>query len=230
MNKTILAVIGLFVFIVGIIMLFNANHFIPSTDCGETIIGLSLTFVMLYEIVVGMSIIGGPITFLSNWSSKSRALSGTISLVVVVAFILLALFTFSASLGILGGSPLCTTCLPQSGYQCSGVVYNHYNGNMTVTIGQTTGMNWSAAEIYYVPQGTYSDGGVPVSTLGLNATNGYIVPNGLTNEQYVVVNLSVSGPVPPGTARAGEIWAAYTTTHIGQVYYAQIAEVTIRAV
>src|SRR5271156_4763977 len=77
--------------------------------------------------------------------------------ILIIAVVMVALF----SLGILGGSPLSTTCLPQSGYQCSGVILNHLNGGVTLTFGQTSGNNWNTANIFFVPQGTSSVSGIP---------------------------------------------------------------------
>lgn len=173
--------------------------------------------------------------------------------ILIIAVVMVALF----SLGILGGSPLSTTCLPQSGYQCSGVTYTHGAsatapypaGNVVLTIGQTTGTNWLTANFFYVPQGTAQSGGVPTSipaggavyvgagacpTLA-NAGTGNAFCSGGTAAQFAsgqtgAVSLGVSSPATnAGSSASGTIWASYTTS-AGGPYYVQVATITLKAV
>lgn len=175
--------------------------------------------------------------------------------ILIIAVVMVALF----SLGILGGSPLSTTCLPQSGYQCSGVTYTHGGsagapypaGNVILTIGQTTGTNWLTANIFYVPQGTPQSGGVPTSipaggavllgvgcapTIAQEGTGNVLggcngaVPAQFASGQTGTVSLGVSSPATnAGSSASGTIWASYTTS-AGGPYYVQVATITLKAV
>lgn len=171
--------------------------------------------------------------------------------ILIIAVVMVALF----SLGILGGSPLSTTCLPGSGYECTAVTYNHgtvgggwpWPGNVIVTIGQTTGTNWATANIFFVAQGTSTNAGVPSSipvgvasaeplggtgnTIGYTA-GGVTVGTGLITGQTSQVALGVPGSsvVSVGGTATGTVWAQYTLTTGGPLYYAQIGTLTLKAV
>src|SRR5271155_3754449 len=67
--------------------------------------------------------------------------------ILIIAVVMVALF----SLGILGGSPLSTTCIAQSGYTCSGPLL--HSGVFSATVGQASGTSWTAVNVIFVPQG-----------------------------------------------------------------------------
>lgn len=173
--------------------------------------------------------------------------------ILIIAVVMVALF----SLGILGGSPLSTTCLPQSGYQCSGVTYNHGTvgtypaDNVVLTVGQTTGTNWESANVFFVPQGTaLTAAGVPVSITnpagaqsGTGNTIGYcgavsgsctataLSGTGLLSGQTAQIALGVptaATSVTVGQSASGTVWVQYTTAP-GTFYYAQLATITLKA-
>ena len=176
--------------------------------------------------------------------------------ILIIAVVMVALF----SLGILGGSPLSTTCLPQSGYQCSGVTYSHGAsagalwpaGNVVLTIGQTTGTNWLTANFFYVAQGTAQSGGVPTSipaggaVLGTNlaAQAGTCpaleananqlcslgAPIQFASGQTSVISLPVSSPATNAGSSASGAVWASYTTSAGGPYYVQVATITLKAV
>ena len=150
--------------------------------------------------------------------------------ILIIAVVMVALF----SLGILGGSPLTTTCLPQSGYQCSGVVYSHTSGNVVATIGQTTGNNWASANVYFVPQGTSTTGaGVP-SSISNNPKGGNVIGTLNSGATATSIDIPVSAPsTAAGTSTSGQLWAVYYVTSGGTTqgpYYSQLATVTLKAV
>ena len=47
-----------------------------------------------------------------------------------------------------------TSCITPSGYLCQNPVYDHFTGNIIVTLGQITGTNWTTSNFVFVPQGT----------------------------------------------------------------------------
>ena len=174
--------------------------------------------------------------------------------ILIIAVVMVALF----SLGILGGSPLSTTCLPQSGYQCSSVIY--HGGQLQVTVGQTTGNNWAVANIFFVPQGTgtnaqgnpssiQANGYAGTSTTGASIVTacapgcgdfyGNTISSGLNSGGTSALFLDASGVnYPPGSntaapatgsTQSGTIWAVYWIGTAGP-YYAQMATITMKAV
>src|SRR5271168_1641616 len=136
--------------------------------------------------------------------------------ILIIAVVMVALF----SLGILGGSPLSTTCLPQSGYRCSGVVLSHTTGNVILTIGQTTGNNWINANVYFVPQGNSTTAGIP-NKISLSPTSGKVIGSLNSGSTYTTVaggginGVPVSipsadtGGISAGTSETGTLWAIY---------------------
>ncbi len=146
--------------------------------------------------------------------------------ILIIAIVMVALF----SLGILGGSPLGTSCLPQSGFECTGVALSHTTGNVIVTVGQNTGTNWATANVYFVPQGTGLTSGVPTSISNAPASGNYL-SSGLTSGQTAQVTVPVAAPsISVGATYAGALWAVYTTSTGGStLYYAELATITMKA-
>jgi len=67
--------------------------------------------------------------------------------ILIIAVVMVALF----SLGILGGNPLGTTCLAQSGFTCQSPILHAATFN--VLVGQATGTSWTSANVYWIPAG-----------------------------------------------------------------------------
>ena len=82
--------------------------------------------------------------------------------ILIIAVVMVALF----SLGILGGSPLSTTCIAQSGYTCSSPLL--HTSQFSAVVGQASGTSWTAVNILFVPQGA---GIPPVSGIGSMCRN-----------------------------------------------------------
>ena len=162
--------------------------------------------------------------------------------ILIIAIVMVALF----SLGILGGSPLGTSCLAQSGYICQTPIA--HSGVFSATLGQSTGNQWATANFVWVPQGVVA----PPAPTGVAAycTTGAFAYNAMTyvpgsswldgptcgyyngvvqNGQTVSVNFPFNGLVPAvGTSGAGQIWAYYQLTSQGTWYSTQIATVTVK--
>jgi hypothetical protein len=136
-----------------------------------------------------------------------------IAFVVIVAVIASILFfLYKPSQVPIAGS----SCVGQANFACGSSAYNYANGNLTATITQSSGSNWSIATIIFVPQGTAWTGGTTLN-------------NGLKNGVSTTVMLPVSGPVQIGTKVDGTIWAQYQTNVGGTMYYAELAAVNATA-
>ena len=167
--------------------------------------------------------------------------------ILIIAIVMVALF----SLGILGGSPLGTSCLAQSGYICQTPIA--HAGNFIVTIGQSTGNEWTGVNVIWVPQGTVAPGTSGLTSTGIcgaytssttwNAMS--FVPGGaygngftcattvngiLQNGQTVSATFPFNGAAPAvGTSAAGQIWAYYQLSSPGGTWYSsQLATVTVK--
>ncbi|MGC8586815.1 MAG: hypothetical protein ACP5K9_00805 [Candidatus Micrarchaeia archaeon] len=144
--------------------------------------------------------------------------------ILIIAVVLGALF----SLGVFSGASLLgTTCIASSGYLCSGLIWSHTNG-LQFTFGQSTGVNWAGANIFYVPSGTAAPSSVPstcVQSLG-SFNSGQSTPVTLTGSCY---GTTVSGLSSVGATTAGALWAEYQTAAGGTQYFTQVATLTAKA-
>ncbi len=113
-------------------------------------------------------------------------------------------------------------------YQCPALVYDHTTGNITVQLEQSTGTNWTSTSIFFIPQGTPTIDGTPVTIM--RNGSGSVVAGGLNNNQFISITLAVSSPAVTaiGTSAIGEIWAKYTTSN-GGPYYSELAKVNVKA-
>jgi hypothetical protein len=165
--------------------------------------------------------------------------------ILIIAVVLVALF----ALGIFGGSPLATTCIPSSGFQCTGVTFNrgiignYPAGNVVFTVGQSTGVNWIIANVFYVPDGTALIGGVPstIPASGLTTNlvtegSGNVIVGGLASGQTAQVSLGVNNTagttILAGTSETGSVWVQFWINSIGGLsapYYVQVAKMTLKA-
>lgn len=247
MKNNKFAILGFFIFIAGLILLFNSYMFVSSNYCSP-VIGSKLIVNIVYETLVGMLILGGPIMVAITLDIRSRGISAAFALIIVVA---VAFLVLSSGLGILGGSPCGTSCLAQSGYICQTPIA--HNNILTATIGQTTGSTWTTTDLVWVPQGTSAPNATgnilpcgaptanamywaPVSTPGVGFTcsagsdaagTNNALANGQTTQAYFVFQ----GAIPPvATSAAGQIWAYYQLQKGGSVYRTQIATLTLKTV
>ncbi|MCL5440417.1 MAG: hypothetical protein M1448_00840 [Candidatus Marsarchaeota archaeon] len=146
--------------------------------------------------------------------------------ILIIAVVLGALF----SLGIFSGSSLLgTTCIASSGYLCQNPILLHGTNTIVVTLGQSTGQDWSNVYVAFVPQGSAS----PTSISGLSYANTILATGGLTSGQTVVFNLQdpsvASTAVSPGTTAAGSLWVQYVLPSITGNQVSQIATLTVKA-
>ncbi len=123
-----------------------------------------------------------------------------------------------------------TTCTSLTGYNCGKLVYSHSTGNLSVLLTQSTGTPWATTNVYFVPIGTPSQGGVPSSIIN-NPTNGNYLKSGLPNGIGDTVIVPVSSPLntPVGEQQDGALWAAYQLAPNTQTYYIEVATMVITA-
>ncbi len=143
----------------------------------------------------------------------SAVIIGIIAFVVIFAVAALAF----VSLGGVGGHALLgSTCVATSGYTCSAPSYS--NGNLAVTLGQSTGSNWASATFAFVPYG-YS----------VNASTFYVLPGGMQSGAIDTVSLPIpSSAVPSRGDISGTIYARYALTTAQAVpTITQVATVTV---
>ena len=144
--------------------------------------------------------------------------------ILIIAVVLGALF----SLGVFSGTSLLgTTCIASSGYYCSNLVL--HGGTLSFTFGQNTGVNWAAANVFFLPSGAPAPSSVPTGS----CVNSF---SSINSGQTVTVSLSgtcgpggTSLPTTLGSTIAGSVWAEYQTATGGTMYYTQAATLTAKA-
>ena len=152
--------------------------------------------------------------------------------ILIMAVVLVSLF----SLGVFNGNNISgNTCIAVPGYLCLNPSYSHSNGNIIVTIGQSTGAPWSAVNTVFVQQGIGYTNGIPSISFNSFPANTLLSGSGLTSGAYQTYYLPATGPVNVGTAISGAIWVQYTTmAYIGgqqqsESGYVQIASLNLKA-
>jgi hypothetical protein len=237
-----LAVLGVICFIAGLILFFAAGSLIfIGTYCGSLLNNIIMNlFSVFCEITTGMLLLGGLILLFTNLGIRVSGNSFRTAVIVLVVACL-----FILGLSIIGvfrqGAFLGTNCIASSGYYCSGLSLSACTGKLSVTVGQSTGVNWAGAVFAYAPQGTSTTNGIPnVPATGVSGD--YVMPSGLTQGLVLNVTNPQNGTIvetPVGRYTSGAIWACYST--IGAVIpkafnnmtscgnYAQIAVLTIKA-
>jgi hypothetical protein len=149
----------------------------------------------------------------------------TIALVMVVIIIIVAgLLLYSSNHQIT--APVGSSCVGQSPYACSSYSYSRSDGNLTVTLKQNTGSNWSVTTIAFVPRGTAYNNGIP----SISWANGTTINGGLQNGIATTARVPVSGPVAFGVGISGTLWAQYQTNVGGTINYVQLAVINTTAV
>ncbi len=148
-------------------------------------------------------------------------------LVVISALIIIHLFfnTFSVP-------ALATGCIENSGFICKAPVYNHFTGNIVVTLGQNTHISWLTANFVFIPEETSTLNESPYllfTSNPVNTTYGSTTSNDLKSGQLVSITLPITGKVNIGTYANGVIWAQYTTNLDSNLQYARLGSVSIGA-
>jgi len=142
--------------------------------------------------------------------------------ILIIAVVLGALF----SLGVFSGASLLgTTCIASSGYLCTSLVL--HGGTLSFTFGQSTGVNWVAANVFFLPSGSAAPSSVPSGCVESYSS-------GINSGQTVLVSLSGTcgnTPLPTtiGGTIAGSVWAEYQTASGGAQYFTQVATLTAKA-
>ena len=153
--------------------------------------------------------------------------------ILIIAVVMVALF----SLGILGGNPLGTSCLAQSGYICQSPVLHSTTFN--VVVGQATGNNWVGVNVFWVNQGTSSSGLTsatcpPTSSNTFGTNGGFICANtnsiSLNSGGTATLTFVAGSSATTGATAAGTLWATYELTSGGTPYTVQLATATLKAV
>ncbi len=166
--------------------------------------------------------------------------------ILIIAVVMVALF----SLGILGGSPLSTTCIASSGYTCSQPIL--HSGAFNAIIGQATGTQWTAVNMIFVPQGASAPtppsgawagpcagaSGYSTNTMAGASGVGYICPfegAGIgssqtvnTGQQFQFGFGSTTAPAV-GTSVSGVLDAYYQINGATTWYQTQVAAVNLKA-
>ena len=158
--------------------------------------------------------------------------------ILIITLIVGALFTLGVLTNPIGSS----VCVAGSGYYCSGLAYSHSTGNLAVTIGQSTGVNWANSILIFAVQGAPMTANSP--KVGATDTNSI---GGLISSYSIPVTwiAAQTAPIIVGTSLQGTIWACYITGNAavltdsagtcsaapaGQtIYYTQIARLNARA-
>lgn len=147
-----------------------------------------------------------------------------ILLLVIVIYAILDLGIFNQQ------QHIHSECTSLTGYNCGLPVYSHTTGNLTVLLTQSTGTTWDTANVYFVPIGTPTPGGVPSSIIN-NPANGNYLKSGLPNGIGQTVIVPVSSPLntPVGEQQDGALWAAYQLAPNAKTYYIEVATMVITA-
>jgi len=119
-----------------------------------------------------------------------------------------------------------SSCIAQSGFSCQSSSYSSSSGNLTVTVSQNSGSNWSVATVIFVAQGTPYANGVPL----VSWNSGESLNGGLKTGSSDSVVLPASGAVSVGSPLSGTLWAQYQLNAGGTFYYAEIGAVNTTAV
>ena len=154
--------------------------------------------------------------------------------ILIIAVVMVALF----SLGILGGNPLGTSCLSQSGYICQSPVLHATTFN--VVVGQATGNNWVGTNVFWVNQGTSSTTIASALCNAAASANTFSTNGGAICASANTIALNSGGTATlvfvstatatVGATSAGTLWATYYLTAGGTQYTVQLATATLKAV
>ena len=154
-------------------------------------------------------------------------------LVVIAVAVLAVLFIFFHHQAVNAAPNTTKSTVPQNtgkciallGYTCDNITYSRSTGNITATVGQATGNNWSTVEVIFVPNGTAYSHGVPL----VNWPNATVINGGLKTGQAAKVQMHASGPVSAGVVATGQVWVSYQTVVGANREYASIGFTTVTA-
>ena len=148
--------------------------------------------------------------------------------ILIIAAVLVALF----SLGVFNSNPITTSCIAKLNYVCGSPVL-HAN-TFNALIGESTGRNWIAANILWVPSGTQvpaaSDvcpppGSNTIST-GISCYNSQSLKDGFAVDTTFIF----SSNAVAGNVYTGQVWAMYQVDGGSGWYEAEMAGATLKAV
>jgi hypothetical protein len=125
-----------------------------------------------------------------------------IVLVVVLGIIAYGLFSLGAFSSISSNHD---ACIPVSGFLCSNVAYLA-TGDITATIGQDAGTNWTGWGVAYAPVGAN------ITSNGSPSVKYYAMNGSLASGQTKTITLPVGTGVAAGAVRSVDIWVCYYTT------------------
>ncbi len=163
--------------------------------------------------------------------------------ILIIAVVLGALF----SLGVFSGSSLIgTACIAGPGFLCQSMTVSHTTGQLSVSIGQSTGANWGSSILVFAVQGSsMGSNGFPV----VYSSGNYYAQGAMVSGQTATATFSnaMTAGSAVGTSLAGSLWACYTasgysgamtyatgttggcTQQANTIYYTQIATLTAKA-
>lgn len=152
------------------------------------------------------------------------ALAAIVIIVVVGAILILGF-----PLGLYNGTPVPGVCIPATGYLCTSPLL--HNGTLTATVGQSTGISWTQANIFFV----ISSSPNPTSVPPLPCSQG--VSTGITSGQSISVSLSTYSnsntcagfPKTTGQTFSGTVWAGYRTSLNGTEQVVQVGTINVKA-
>lgn len=161
-------------------------------------------------------------------AEKAKNKNSMWKLAIIVIVILLLVFLAGPSLiGIPGGGgPLTSFCIAQSNYTCGAISYSHITGNVTLVVGQSTGIDWTLTSVYFVPQGAQMVNGTPTI---VTSEPGNVIIGGLPSGETASVTLPVSSTTNMGAKISGSIWVKYQTSSAG-LHYIQLATIHMSAI
>ncbi len=146
--------------------------------------------------------------------------------ILIISVVLASLF----SLGVFNaGASLSTACVPLAGYMCSNPVL--HSGNLILALGQSTGITWYNALIFYDPTG------ITGCDFGLSSNN-YLYMGPIPSVPSGTVSQSAEFPqgagtvfppsAAPGTSYSGTIWVGYNTAGASNLC-SQLATISLKA-
>jgi len=160
--------------------------------------------------------------------------------ILIIAIVLAALF----ALGVFStGNVLGTSCIAESGFLCQSPIL--HAGTFSVTAGQSTGIQWTTANIFFVTGGGTPSSGTFVASGGAQSGCVVYLSSGLISGQTspltfnAPIVLTSSGALPStcgttfltttGSGYTGALWAQYTTSTVSGFQYVQLATVTLKS-
>ena len=120
-----------------------------------------------------------------------------------------------------------TGCVALTNYLCSNAFLSNATGNLTIQLGQNTGLNWSNVYFIFIPTGTpINSSGVPILSFNkLDAAYNSSLPTG----SELIDTLPATAPgIKKGTRINGYIWAKYSTDN-QSIHYVEVAVLNVKA-